>query len=163
MVPEIQNQHRLLKRQLRNFPEISALNADHWMTFLNVVNETYQQVDRERRLLENAIEVTAQELSGVNRQLQLFIENAPTGIAMLDHQLRYLYASRRWLEDRKLEHIDIIGKSHHELTSNISEDKKKLHQQCLLGESFSCDEDRIIFADGSYGWIRWDGGRSSLG
>lgn len=156
MATEKSNQHRLLRRQLRGFPEISAMNPDHWIAFLDVVNETYQQVDRERRLLENAIEVTAQELTGVNRQLQLFIENAPTGIAMLDGQLRYLYASRRWVEDRKLEAIDIIGKSHYDLSPNISDDKKNMHQRCLAGESFSCEEDRIIFADGSYGWIRWE-------
>jgi len=149
-------QHRLLKRQLRNFPEISSMNAEHWAAFMNVVNDTYHQVDRERRLLENAIEVTAQELTGVNKQLQLFIENAPTGIVMLDAQMRYLYASRRWLEDRKLVGIDIIGKSHYELSPNISDDKKQIHQKCLLGESASCDEDRIIYSDGSFGWVRWE-------
>jgi len=153
---EINNQHRLLKRQLKNFPDMSAMNANHWLAFINVVNETYHQVDRERRLLENAIEVTAQELTGVNKQLQLFIENAPTGIVMLDNQLRYLYASRRWLEDRKLVGVDIIGKSHYELSQNISEEKKQIHQRCLQGESASCDEDRIIYPDGSYGWIRWE-------
>ncbi|QWD89996.1 bifunctional diguanylate cyclase/phosphodiesterase [Polynucleobacter sp. MWH-Braz-FAM2G] len=153
---EINNQHRLLKRQLRNFPDIPDLNSEQCLALLNVVNETYHQVDRERRLLENAIEVTAQELTGVNKQLQLFIENAPTGIVMLDSQLRYLYASRRWLEDRKLLGIDIIGKSHYELSPNISEDKKRMLQKCLLGESASCNEDRIIYSDGTYGWIRWE-------
>ena len=156
MSSEIKNQHRLLKRQFRGFPEIAAMNDEHWLAFVNVVNETYHQVDRERRLLENAVEVTAQELTGVNKQLQLFIENAPTGIVMLDSQMRYLYASRRWLEDRKIEGIDIIGKSHYEISPNISEDNKRLHQKCLLGESASCNEDRIIYPDGSCGWIRWE-------
>ena len=156
MSSEIKNQHRLLKRQFRSFPEIAAMNDEHWLAFVNVVNETYHQVDRERRLLENAVEVTAQELTGVNKQLQLFIENAPTGIVMLDSQMRYLYASRRWLEDRKIEGIDIIGKSHYEISPNISEDNKRLHQKCLLGESASCNEDRIIYPDGSCGWIRWE-------
>ncbi len=153
---EIKNQHRLLKRQFRNLPEMAAMNAEHWLAFVNVVNETYQQVDRERRLLENAVEVTAQELTGVNKQLQLFIENAPTGIVMLDSQMRYLYASRRWLEDRKIEDVDIIGKSHYEIAPNISEENKRLHEKCLLGESASCNEERIIYTDGSCGWIRWE-------
>ncbi|MBU3539677.1 bifunctional diguanylate cyclase/phosphodiesterase [Polynucleobacter sp. UB-Tiil-W10] len=132
------------------------MNDEHWLAFVNVVNETYHQVDRERRLLENAVEVTAQELTGVNKQLQLFIENAPTGIVMLDSQMRYLYASRRWLEDRKIEGIDIIGKSYYEISPNISEENKRLHQKCLLGESACCNEDRIIYPDGSCGWIRWE-------
>jgi len=156
MTLSTQTYHRLLKRQLRKFPNELALNADHWEAFINVVNDTYFQVDRERHLLENALEVTAQELTAVNRQLQLFIENAPTGIAMLDSQFRYLYASRCWIEDRKLEGIDIIGKNHHELSPNIPNDWKEMHQRCLLGESASCNEDRIIFPDGSVGWIRWE-------
>jgi diguanylate cyclase (GGDEF)-like protein/PAS domain S-box-containing protein len=152
----IQSQHRLLKRQLRKYPDISAMSAGHWGAFTNVVNETYFQVDRERRLLENALEVTAQELTGVNRQLQLFIENAPTGIAMLDSQFRYLYASRRWLEDRKLDAVDVIGKSHHETSPNIPSGWKEVHKRCLLGETASSEEDKIILPDGSLSWIRWE-------
>jgi len=40
---EIKNQHRLLKRQFRSFPEIAAMNDEHWLAFVNVVNETYHQ------------------------------------------------------------------------------------------------------------------------
>lgn len=152
----IENHHRLLKRQLRDFPKISEMTLQHLQALIDVVNDTYQQVDRERRLLENALEVTAQELTAVNRQLQLFIENAPTGIAMLDAQLRYLYTSQRWLKDRKLTGIDVVGKSYYDLSPVISAEKKEKHQRCLLGESISCEEDRIIFSDGSYGWVRWE-------
>jgi len=156
MSSPIQSQHRLLKRQLKKYPNSSALDAEHWEAFTKVVNETYFQADRERRLLENALEVTSQELTGVNKQLQLFIENAPTGIAMLDSQFRYLYASRRWLEDRKLLEADVIGKSHYETASNIPQDWKEVHKKCLLGETASCEEDRILLADGTFSWIRWE-------
>lgn len=125
----IPGSHRLLKRQMRAYPNFSEMSAEHWQAFINVVNETYQQSDLERRLLENALEVTSQELTGVNKQLQLFIENAPTGIAMLDSQFRYLYASRRWLEDRQLEGKDIIGKSHHEMSPNMPESWKEAHRR----------------------------------
>jgi len=151
-----QNHHRLLKRQLRNYPDASDIDADSWTAFIHVVNETYHQVDRERRLLENALEVTAQELTGVNRQLQLFIENAPTGIAMLDNQFRYLYASRRWLEDRQIEGVDVIGRSYYALSPTLPDEWKEIHKTCLLGETASCEEDRIVLADASVGWIRWE-------
>ena len=152
----MQSQHRLLKRQLSKYPGVSAMSAEQWEAFANVVNETYLQVDRERHLLENALEVTSQELTGVNKQLQLFIENAPTGIAMLDNQFRYLYASRRWLEDRQLDGNDVIGKSHYETSQNIPNDWKEVHKRCLLGETVSREEDKIILADGSLKWIRWE-------
>ena len=152
----VQSQHRLLKRQLRKYPDISSMTAEQWEAFTNVVNETYLQVDRERHLLENALEVTAQELTGVNRQLQLFIENAPTGIAMLDSQFRYLYASRRWLQDRQLDDQDVIGKSHYEISSHIPDAWRAMHQRCLLGATESCEEDKIILANGGTRWIRWE-------
>lgn len=152
----IPSPHRLLKRQMRAYPNFSAMTAEHWQTFINVINESYLQSDLERRLLENALEVTAQELTGVNKRLQLFIENAPTGIAMLDSQFRYLYASKRWLEDRKLEGQDIIGTSHHESSSYMPDSWKEIHKKCLLGETASCEEDRIRLPDGSLSWIRWE-------
>ncbi len=152
----IQNQHRLLKRQLQKYPNTSAIESEAWDAFTKVINETYFQVDRERRLLENALEVTSQELTGANSQLSLLIENAPTGIAMLDSQLRYLYASRRWLEDRQLRGVDVIGKSHYEIFPLLPERWKEAHQRGLLGEITSCDEDKITLADGSFSWVRWE-------
>lgn len=156
MTSTIPAQHRLLKRQLRKYPDVSAMSAEHLIALIDVVNETYLQVDRERRLLENALEVTSQELIGVNKQLQLFIENAPTGIAMLDSQYRYLYASRRWLEDRKLGEVDVIGKGYYESSPNIPEGWKEIYKKCLLGEAASCEEDKIILPDGSLSLIRWE-------
>lgn len=156
MIQGNQKYHRLLRRQLRNFSSDLSAKPDDWEKFISLVNETYIQVDRERRFLENALDVTAKELTGVNGQLQLFIENAPIGIAMLDNKFRYLYTSRRWLEDRRLEKVDVIGKSHHEIHPDMRDDWKEIHKKCLLGESASCEEDKIILPDGGLAWIRWE-------
>jgi diguanylate cyclase (GGDEF)-like protein/PAS domain S-box-containing protein len=152
----IDQPHRLLLRQLRKLALEDAAGFGYFRDFVAVVNESYVQADRERRFLENALEVTAQELTGVNKQLKLFIENAPTGIAMLDNQLRYLYASRRWLEDRKILHADITGMNHFDLFPTISQRRREIHQRCLQGESAYCEEDKILLSDGSLCWIRWE-------
>ena len=41
--------------------------------------------------------------------LQLFIQDAPTGLAMFDREMRYISASRRWIEDQGVKEWDIVG------------------------------------------------------
>jgi diguanylate cyclase (GGDEF)-like protein/PAS domain S-box-containing protein len=156
ILDSLEQPHRLLARQMKKLAGKAVDDRGIWSEFLRLVNESYQQYDKERRFLENALEVTAQELTGVNKQLKLFIENAPTGIAMLDNQMRYLYASRRWLEDRKIAHADITGRNHFELVPGISQRRREIHQRCLEGESAYCEEDKILLSDGSLCWIRWE-------
>ncbi len=41
--------------------------------------------------------------------LQLFIQDAPTGLAMFDREMRYISASRRWIEDQGVKEWDVVG------------------------------------------------------
>jgi len=96
-----------------------------------------------------------------NRKLQeehnkIFIEQAPTAIAMLDNEMKYIAVSQRWLEDYKLEGEEIIGRSHYEIFPEIGDDWKENHKKCLQGEINKCDEAPFKRADGSIQWIYWD-------
>jgi PAS domain-containing protein len=123
--------HRLLRRQLNNsFPNgVSAQEALN--ALLRSINEAYHTADQERRLIENALEVNAQELTASNKKLRVFIDNAPVGIVMLDKELRYLFASHQWLEDRQLKIENIVGKSHFEVNPTLPERWKETHRRCL--------------------------------
>ncbi|MBR9859718.1 PAS domain-containing sensor histidine kinase [bacterium] len=83
--------------------------------------------------------------------LSLFVENAPSAIAMFDKELRYLVASRRWYEDYDIVGEDIIGKSHYEIFPEILEMPEwlDLHQRCLKGEIIKRDVDEFEREDGS--------------
>ncbi|HEY9805078.1 MAG TPA: ATP-binding protein, partial [Candidatus Obscuribacterales bacterium] len=73
---------------------------------------------------------------------------------MFDQNMHYLSASRRWLEEFNLT-SDIIGRSHYEVFSDISEEWRQIHQQCLAGAIAKRDEDPFPREDGSLEWVRW--------
>ena len=99
------------------------------------------------------LDITEQKKS-ISRNL-LFIEHTPTAIAMLDNNMNYLAASKKWQKDYELTDKQIIGKSHYELFPEINENWKAIHKLCLKGAAKHKDEDKIIRLDGSVQWITW--------
>ena len=82
-----------------------------------------------------------QELTIERARLLAFVEHAPAAVAMLDKEIKYLAVSRKWLEEYRLEGTDIIGLSHYEVFTNLSQEWKDIHQQCLKGEIITNDEE----------------------
>ncbi|PZD76761.1 response regulator [Mesonia sp. K7] len=88
-------------------------------------------------------------------QNKLFIDEAPSAIAMFDTNMVYMAASKKWLEDYHITK-NVIGKSHYEVFPEIGDDWKKIHQECLQGAVNSCDEAMFEREDGSIQWITWE-------
>ncbi|MGP1345763.1 MAG: PAS domain S-box protein [Phycisphaerales bacterium] len=88
--------------------------------------------------------------------LRRFIEQAPSAIAMVDRDMRYILASRRWLRDYGLEGQAIIGRSHYEVFANIPNRWEGLHRRALNGERITCEEDAFVDNDGNTQWLRWE-------
>ena len=88
------------------------------------------------------------------KQLKLFVENAPVAIAMFDTKMRYVSVSRRFMVDRKLEG-ELTGRSHYELFPNLPEHWLEFHRRVLNGEEMAADEDYFQQPDGSSEWTRW--------
>jgi PAS domain S-box-containing protein len=99
-------------------------------------------------------DITKQKKSILSNML--FIEHTPTAIAMLDTNMKYLAASKKWTVDYKLSDKKIIGVSHYELFPEIGDEWKKYHQDCLKGIPHKKEEDKFVREDGSVQWLSWE-------
>ncbi|SEH37864.1 PAS domain S-box protein [Magnetospirillum fulvum] len=98
----------------------------------------------------------ALRLGAAEAKLRLFIENAPAALAMLDRQMRYLFVSRRWLTDYRLERQDVIGNGHYDVFPDVPERWREVYRRCLEGATEKCDEDPFHRADGVTEWLHWE-------
>ena len=94
------------------------------------------------------------ELRESKELLQLFIQHAPAALAMFDREMRYLAASRRWLEMHGLPDANIFGRSHYDVFPEIPESWREEHRRCLAGELLSKDERCLLRADGTAQWVQ---------
>jgi diguanylate cyclase (GGDEF)-like protein/PAS domain S-box-containing protein len=94
------------------------------------------------------------EIAQSKELLQLFIEHAPAALAMLDREMRYVAASRRWLEMHLLGDAEIVGRTHYEFFPGLPESWREEHRRCLAGEKTEVGERELTLADGSVLWVR---------
>jgi PAS domain S-box-containing protein len=155
----------------RSAPEGTVLGIEYqarhangewrWMHSQAVVfNRTAEGLARQ--ILGVSIDITDRKQAETNlrdseTRLRLFIEQAPATVAMLDHEMRYLLVSQRWVDTYHLESIAaVIGRSHYDLFPNLPDHWIKIHQRCLTGESEKCEEDWFLLPDGSEQWLFWE-------
>ncbi|HLY41638.1 MAG TPA: EAL domain-containing protein [Terracidiphilus sp.] len=124
------------------------------------VKGTIQDIT-DRKVAEAAL----QESSGL---LQIFIQDAPTGLAMFDREMRYLAASRRWIEDNGLKEENVIGRSQYDLMPEIPEHWREEHRRALAGETVVASDDSYRDRTGVTHWKRrmmrpWLTGSGAIG
>lgn len=126
-------------------------------------NDKLTKANNELAESQNKIKSNLEELNKLKTDLEskerynkVFIEQAPTAIAMLDKNMHYIAVSQRWIKDYKLEGQEIIGRSHYDVFPEIGEVWKEKHQESLNGAIDVCDEAPFVRTDGTVQWIYWD-------
>lgn len=87
---------------------------------------------------------------------QIFVNQAPSAIAMFDTAMCYIAASQKWISDYGLEGKEIVGKSHYEIFLEIGDDWKQIHRECLGGAINQNSDAYFLREDGSEQWLAWD-------
>ena len=129
---------------LQTFSMISVSDITKQETNYLLLQEKEQRRRAEKKLIES------------EEKLSLFIQHAPAALAMFDREMRYIAASRRWLDDNKVSLKEIIGALHYDIVPDISEEWKEIHQRGLNGESDKNDDDRFLRQDGSVQFLKWE-------
>lgn len=65
------NLHRLLNRQIKRHLGEAAGIGSKWRALLAAISAFYEEIDRERELMQNALAVNSAELTEVNEQLRI--------------------------------------------------------------------------------------------
>jgi len=97
-----------------------------------------------------------EELVQANKLMSYIIEHSPSGIAVFDRDLRYLYASTQFFKEYNVAEKDLIGKKHYEVFPDLPQKIREVHQRALSGEVLSAESDPFVREDGTTYWTRWE-------
>jgi PAS domain S-box-containing protein len=103
-----------------------------------------------------AIADAERRLSHSRELTRYIIEHMRGAVAVYDRDMRYLYVSRRYLEDYLVKEKDIIGRRHYEVFPDLPEKWREAHRRALAGEASSGEDDRYIREDGAEFWTEWE-------
>lgn len=113
------------------------------------------------RFIGVEIDITAQKQSeqvvrAEKRKLALFVDHVPAAIAMLDRDLCYLSASRRWATEFAADIAGLIGRRHLDLFPDDSETWRARYERALAGQIVRVEAERLVRADGAVCWLHWE-------
>ncbi len=107
-------------------------------------------------ILAGQVRMRTRALQEREEQLRLCFKHSPAAIAMLDHDMKYLVVSPRWMEDYRLGEIQVVGRSHYAVFPEMPPHWIDIHRRCLAGAVEKNEDEKFVRADGSIDWIRWE-------
>lgn len=109
------------------------------------------------------LRVTNEELQSNNDKLRWWeelveyvVQHDPSAIAILDHNLEFLYVSDRFARDYGVEHAAILGRHHYDVFPEIPQKWRNAHKRALKGEVVRSSEDFFERTDGTVDHTRWE-------
>jgi len=125
----VENQHRLLKRQLKKYNISADLLKEH-ADFFAAVNQAYKSSDEEMAQLENTLELSSKELYIANKKeserasklsdkLDRIVDNVTDIIYEMDSMGNFTYLNHAWENYGEESAEESIGKNYMEFADRI--------------------------------------------
>lgn len=112
------------------------------------------QAARENRLLLERVRQQQQQIEAQNALLRTFVERAPAAVAMLDADLNYVLASRRWVEDFNSPSADLAGQP---FRNGVAAPVKRLEQAMRRKDRAARrGVEKLVTRQGGVEWHRWE-------
>lgn len=103
--------HPLLKRQIKRcLGEQGSPVPQEWQELLGYVNDAYHQFDDDRKLLENSLGLSSQELMQANADVRAILGAFPDLFFIVDKKKSILYSGFKESQEVYLVHKEILGK-----------------------------------------------------
>lgn len=125
---------------------------------------------RTREDLQRATQAWAAEVSksALLDMLRVLLRDAPSALAMLDREMCYVAHSRRWVEDYRLPHDNLVGMCHYDIFPELPDRFRAEHQRVLDGERVVETDESFVRPDGrtehvAYTIVPWYDGRGEVG
>jgi PAS domain S-box-containing protein len=111
----------------------------------------------ERKAGELRLTESTARLAAETSRLAAFVEHAPAAIAMFDANLRYVAASRRWMDTFLRGRREVEGQPFYEVFGDIPRAWRTELSRVLEGEIVRCEDERWRSADGApERHLRWE-------
>lgn len=141
--------HRLLVRQIKKELGDEFLEDENFKSFFLKISEYYEEKDKERQLLENALDVSTKELNELNRKNQeknealLRIQesalDAAANMIMITNRVgKIIYVNRSFCDFTGFSKEELIGASPQIISSNThpSEFYRNIWEMVLSGKTW---------------------------
>lgn len=86
----------------------------------------------------------------------VFIQNAPGPIAILDENLNFLSFSKNWLYTHNIDELDISGEYFFNAMPNFPKSFKTILVACLKGKTSNHLGEKFLLENGKNIWLKWN-------
>ena len=115
--------HSILKCRLeRHFKDLNSI-PEEWRDFIEAVNNTYWQFDKNQNKLEHSLDLTSQELRQANAELDVFFQAYPLLFLRLDNEGTILDQKGELATDFDIPPENLPGKRIYDLPFDKAENK----------------------------------------
>src|SRR3990172_9301305 len=94
----MKQRHKLLERQLKRFFDQADALPEEMQAFIEAVNNAYSQSDKDRFMLERALELSSRELMQANSEMRATLESTADGILVVDAQGKIVSFNQKFVE-----------------------------------------------------------------